>query len=173
MTCDARPCHHTDTAKALAFNNKRNVGHVMKDTAAQIDTSLTITLARPPLPADFGADGWADVSTVVVQRFLDSYWVKHGVSRETLEAYRVDLVALHGWVKQTKARSLVTATSDDIRDFLAARSQATPVGGQGLPSLSCIKRFYSYLLVSGYRSDDPTESVFVRTPRLVRRDLAA
>jgi hypothetical protein len=66
----------------------------MKDTAAQIDATLTITLARPLLAADPAADGWADVSTVVVQRFLDSYWVKHGVSRETLEAYRVDLDGL-------------------------------------------------------------------------------
>ena len=135
----------------------------MKDTAAQIDSTLTITLARPPLAADPAADGWADVSTVVVQRFLDSYWVKHGVSRETLEAYRVDLDGLRGWLKQVKGRSLVTAISDDIRDYLGARS----------PSLSCIKRFYAYLLAGGYRSDDPTESVFVRTPRLVRGGPAA
>jgi integrase/recombinase XerD len=144
----------------------------MKVTAAQIDTTSTITLARPGLAADSAADGWAGVSPAVVQRFLDSYWVKHGVSRETLAAYRVDLDALDGWLKPAKARSLVTATSGDIRDFLTARSLRASVNGQELPSLSCIKRFYSYLLVSGYRSDDPTDSVFVRTPRLIRRDLA-
>jgi len=144
----------------------------MKDTAAEVDTSLTITLARP-LAADPASDGWDGVFPVVVQRFLDSYWVKHGVSRETLDAYRVDLDALHGWLKQTKARSLVTATSGDIRDFLTVRSQAANIGAQALPSLSCIKRFYAYLVTSGYRNDDPTESVFVRTPRLVRRGRAA
>jgi len=152
-----------------SFNHERNVGYVMKDTAAPIDTSITITLARPALVADPKADGWTDVSTVVVQRFLDAYWVKHGVSRDTLDAYRVDLDALHDWLKQTKARSLVTATSGDIREFLSVRSQTADAGGEALPSLSCIKRFYAYLLASGYRSDDPTESVFVRTPRLVRR----
>ena len=145
----------------------------MKDTAAQIDTSVTITLARPALAADPAADGWGDVSTVVVQRFLDAYWVKHGVSRDTLEAYRVDLYALRGWVRQAKGRSLVAATADDIREFLTARSPQAHASGAALPSLACIKRFYSYLLMGGYRSDDPTESVFVRTPRLVRRNPAA
>ncbi len=143
----------------------------MKKTAAQIDTRSTITTVRSPRAAASAADGWGGVSSDVVQRFLDAYWVKHGVSRETLEAYRVDLSALDGWLKRVSARSLVTANSGDIRDFLTARSQRG-WNGPELPSLSCIKRFYSYLLAGGYRSDDPTDSVFVRTPRLVRRDLA-
>ena len=144
----------------------------MNATATPIDHTLTITLARPPLAGDSAGDRWACVSPGVVQRFLDAYWVKHGVSHETLESYRADLRALDGWLKGDKSRSLVTATSSDIRDFLAARCQRAGVNGQKLPSLSCIKRFYSYLLAGGYRSDDPTDSVFVRTPRLVRRDLA-
>ncbi|HEY6923769.1 MAG TPA: site-specific integrase [Steroidobacteraceae bacterium] len=143
----------------------------MKVTAAQIDITSTITLARSP-HADSAADPWGSVSTDVVQRFLDAYWVKHGVSRETLEAYRVDLDVLDGWLKRARGRSLVTARPGDIRDFLTTRSQRGGITGAELPSLSCIKRFYSYLLAGGYRGDDPTDSVFVRTPRLVRRDLA-
>lgn len=145
----------------------------MNATATPIDTTLTITLARPPLAGDSAGDRWASVSPGVVQRFLDSYWVKHGVSRETLESYRADLCALDAWLKGDKSRSLVTATSSDIRDFLAARCHRAGANGPELPSLSCIKRFYSYLLGSGYRSDDPTDSVFVRTPRTgATRDLA-
>lgn len=142
----------------------------MNASATPIDITSTVTLAQPALTGD--CDGWAGVSPGVVQRFLDSYWIKHGVSHETLAAYRVDLEALDDWLKWNKGRSLVTATSGDIRDFLAARCQRAGVHGQELPSLSCIKRFFSYLLAGGYRSDDPTDSVFVRTPRLVRRDLA-
>jgi integrase/recombinase XerD len=144
----------------------------MNATATPIDITSTVTLARPALAGDCASDQWACVSPGVVQRFLDSYWIKHGVSRETLEAYRADLDMLDRWLKGAKGRSLVTATASDIRDFLAARCQADGVNGRELPSLSCIKRFYSYLLAGGYRSDDPTDSVFVRTPRLVRRDLA-
>lgn len=146
----------------------------MNATATPIDITSTITLARPVLAGDTAGDRWASVSPGVVQRFLDSYWIKHGVSRETLEAYGADLAMLDEWLKEAKGRSLVTATSGDIRDFLAARCQRASggVNRQELPSLSCIKRFYAYLLGGGYRSDDPTDSVFVRTPRLVRRDLA-
>jgi integrase/recombinase XerD len=144
----------------------------MNATATPIDVSSTTTLARPPLDSDAAGDPWACASPGVVQRFLDSYWIKHGVSRETLEAYRVDLEMLDGWLQGAKGRSLVTASAGDIRDFLATRSPRAGANNHELPSLSCIKRFYSYLLASGYRSDDPTDSVFVRTPRLVRRDLA-
>ena len=144
----------------------------MNATATPIDATSTITQARPPLAGESDGDRWACASQGVVQRFLDSYWIKHGVSHETLEAYRIDLEVLDGWLKGAKGRSLVTAIASDIRDFLAARSQRAGLHNKDLPSLSCIKRFYSYLLAGGYRSDDPTDAVFVRTPRLVRRDLA-
>jgi site-specific recombinase XerD len=40
-----------------------------------------------------------------------------------------------------------------------------------VPSLSCIKRFYFYLVEVGLRAEDPTEHLYVRTPRLIRQDV--
>jgi integrase/recombinase XerD len=116
-------------------------------------------------------DSWEFISGSVVQRFLDYYWVRHGVSAETLKAYRTDLVALDRWMLLFRQRTLVTAREQDVRDFLTAKYSVGHRSLQNLPSLSCIKRFYFYLLEGGFRSDDPTENVFIRTPRLVRRDL--
>lgn len=117
-------------------------------------------------------DSWEFVSGTVIQRFLDYYWVRHGVSHETLKAYRTDLIALDRWMLLFRRKTLVSAADEDIRDFLDAKYRAGGGRLRALPSLSCIKRFYFYLLEGGFRADDPTENVFVRTPRLVRRDLA-
>jgi integrase/recombinase XerD len=117
-------------------------------------------------------DFWEFISGTVIQRFLDYYWVKHGVSHETLKAYRADLIALDRWMLLFKHKTLVTATEGDIREFLDAKYRAGGGRLRALPSLSCVKRFYFYLLEGGFRNDDPTENVFVRTPRLVRRDLS-
>jgi site-specific recombinase XerD len=131
-------------------------------------TTTAIRLDAPPDPRDF----WEFISGTVIQRFLDYYWVKHGVSHDTLKAYRTDLIALDRWMLLFKHKTLVTATEGDIREFLDAKYRAGGGRLRALPSLSCIKRFYFYLLEGGFRDDDPTENVFVRTPRLVRRDLS-
>ena len=142
----------------------------MNTTATQVDAVNTVERrAKPPRQEH---DFWEFISGTVIQRFLDYYWVKHGVSHETLKAYRTDLIALDRWMTLFKHKTLVTATEDDIRDFLDAKYRASGGRLRTLPSLSCVKRFYFFLLEGGFRADDPTENVFVRTPRLVRRDLS-
>jgi integrase/recombinase XerD len=130
---------------------------------------MNTTAIRLESPAP--RDSWEFISGSVVQRFLDYYWVRHGVSNETLKAYRTDLVALDRWMLLFRKRTLVTAREQDIRDFLNVKYSLSNRSLHNLPSLSCIKRFYFYLLEGGFRADDPTENVFIRTPRLGRRDL--
>jgi site-specific recombinase XerD len=117
-------------------------------------------------------DLWALTADTVIERFLDCYWVKYGVSKETLVAYHDDLIVLDRWMVLLKQKTLVSATAQDIRDFLDVKYRTGGGVQRDPPSLSCVKRFYFYLLECGFRDDDPTENVFVRTPRLVRRDLS-
>ena len=142
----------------------------MNTTAIRLDAPRTADRRRSPRPGQH--DSWEFISGTVIQRFLDYYWVKHGVSQETLKAYRTDLIALDRWVLVFRHKTLVTACEQDIREFLQTKYLAGNRTLHNLPSLSCIKRFYFYLLEGGFRGDDPTENVFVRTPRLVRRDLS-
>jgi len=142
----------------------------MNTTAFRLQAPAPATRPEPSRPAE--RDAWEFISGSVIQRFIDFYWVKHGVSRDTISAYRTDLIALDRWMLLFRKRTLVTACEADIREFLNAKYRAGRRTLNNLPSLSCIKRFYFYLLECGYRSDDPTENVFVRTPRLVRRDLS-
>jgi site-specific recombinase XerD len=144
----------------------------------QIMSTNAIRLDLSPAPRAGGgsekaehSDQWEFISGTVIQRFLDCYWVKYGVSRDTLKAYRTDLIAVDRWMLTFRRKSLITATERDVRDFLETKYALKKRTVQNMPSLSCVKRFYRFLLEHGFRADDPTENVFVRTPRLSRRDL--
>jgi integrase/recombinase XerD len=107
----------------------------------------------------------------VVQWFLDYFWIRHPVSRDTVAAYRADLLDLSRWLTTFRNKTLVAASDQDVREFLESRYRSGCRALSDMPSLSCIKRFYFYLADAGLRADDPTEHVYVRTPRLGRQDL--
>jgi hypothetical protein len=110
-------------------------------------------------------------SSEVVQWFLDHFWIRHPISEDTIAAYRADLITLERWLAVSRNRTLVAATKEDLRVFLDSHYRVEGRKPDAVPSLSCIKRFYFYLVEVGLRADDPTERVFVRTPRLVRHGL--
>ena len=122
--------------------------------------------------ATAGTSGRSHPDTDVVQWFLDYYWIRHPVSRDTVEAYRSDLLELSRWLTVFRNKTLTTAVDVDLREFLESRYRSEGRLMHDMPSLSCIKRFYFYLAEVGLRVDDPTEHVYVRTPRLVRQDLS-
>ncbi len=128
-------------------------------TAGPTDDTVEIALIDP----------WSSASGGVIERFLDSMWMRHGFSPPTLEAYRADLRSLDRWLLLMKQRTVVQAGEDDLREFLAVRMEGVAPRPKHPPSLSCIKRFYRFLVDGRFRNDDPTESVFVRAPRLVQQ----
>ena len=107
----------------------------------------------------------------VVQWFLDYYWIRHPVSQETLAAWRSDLQSLQKWLGGARKQTLMAAGRQDLRAFLDARYRLAGEAPNETPSLTCIKRFYFYLVEVGLRTDDPTERLYVRTPRLLRHNL--
>ena len=124
---------------------------------------MSITTADP--------DARTHPDTEVVQWFLDYYWIRHPISRDTIDSYRADLLELARWLGVFRNKTLIAASDKDVREFLEARYRAGNRLMRDIPSLTCIKRFYFYLAEAGLRTDDPTEHLYVRTPRLVRQDL--
>jgi site-specific recombinase XerD len=106
----------------------------------------------------------------VIQWFLDYYWIRHPISEGAMVAYRADLVALEEWLLAFRNSSLQSAGAKDLRAFLESQYRDGRSAGH-MPSVSCIKRFYFYLVEVGLRTDDPTERVFVRMPRREKQDL--
>jgi integrase/recombinase XerD len=136
-------------------------------SATTIDLDAVRLAARPARAA---REPRADDG--VVQWFIDYYWIRHALPDNTLDAWRSDLLALERWLGLARNRTLLTAGGGDLREFFDSRYRAGASAIRDLPSLTCIRRFYFYLVEAGFRADDPTENVYVRTPRLGGRDLA-
>ncbi len=98
----------------------------------------------------------------LLERFLDALWLEAGLSRNTLSAYRSDLEALSAWLKTSPA----TATREQLQAYFAerVRRRASPRSSARL--LSCLRRFYQYLVREELIADDPTAQI--ESPKLGR-----
>ncbi len=89
--------------------------------------------------------------------------MERGLSANTLQAYRSDLLYFHQWLTAHSSR-LDAASASDIQGFLAAQR------GRAVRStarrLSTLRRLYQYLLRNGRSTLDPTATV--SAPRLGR-----
>ena len=89
-------------------------------------------------------DPWQGISADVIRRFVDVLCAEPAFPKELLCAYRSDLEGLDRWLIQTKHRTLISATDEDVREYVSI-------------SMSCLKVFYGFLVSLGCRDDDPTE----------------
>ncbi|MBF0369979.1 MAG: site-specific tyrosine recombinase XerD [Magnetococcales bacterium] len=91
----------------------------------------------------------------LIRRFLDDMLVEHGLSENTLVAYRTDLEGLTGFLAK-RAKSISEVAREDLSAWLGA------LAGEGLAAtsvarkLSAVRRFFKYLTLQKVRSDDPT-----------------
>lgn len=120
-------------------------------------------------PGNKATPGTDEASSDIVQWFLDYYWIRHAISHETLAAYRSDLLSLELWLSVFRHKTLVEASAPDLREFLEVRHRTSNRQLRDLPSLTCIKRFYFFLVSVGLRTEDPTESLYVRAPHVKRQ----
>ena len=80
---------------------------------------------------------------------------ERGASENTRSAYERDITDFTDWLAK-QGRSLVTAESCDIRDFLAALAERGLARSSAARKLSTLRQFYRFLHGDGYRDDDPT-----------------
>lgn len=100
------------------------------------------------------ADPWSGISEDVIRRFFDVLCIEQGLPHGMLSAYRADLDAFDRWLIEAKHKTLISATEQDVSEYLAV-------------SMSCIKAFYGFLVSAGCRDDDPTKAA--PKPRSRRR----
>src|SRR4051795_1684341 len=103
--------------------------------------------------------------------FLAYLEFERGLSRNTLEAYRSDLLQLGAHLRRTETDAL-TATHSNLADFVADLAQ----GGEDRPPVSpatlqrkvaCLRSFYRHLRRQDLITDDPT--AHLRAPKQSRR----
>src|SRR5436190_21127744 len=103
--------------------------------------------------------------------FLAYLEFERGLSRNTLEAYRSDLLQLGTHFKRTGTDAL-TATHSDLADFVsdlaAGGEDRPPVAPATLQrKVACLRSFYRHLRRQDLVTDDPT--VHLRAPKQSRR----
>jgi len=98
-----------------------------------------------------------------LQPFLDSLWLESGLSQNTVEAYRRDLLAFSAWLAQFDT-DLAAATQQDIQRYQNQRMREGRKVRSEARLLSTLRRFYRYLLREDIRDSDPTAQL--ESPRL-------
>ncbi len=107
----------------------------------------------------------------LVLDFLAYLEFERGLSRNTLEAYRSDLMQFGAFLRKTGADAL-TARHGDLADFVSDLA----AGGEDRPAVSpatlqrkvaCLRSFYRHLRRQDLITDDPT--VYLRAPKQSRR----
>lgn len=101
-------------------------------------------------------DPWLGQSDDLVRRFIDVLLVEHRYSLYTCASYRTDLHGLDRWLQRFEGCTVVTATDQQLIRYLSdwIRRHASL---RKLPRvLLSLRRFYSFLLDSRARDDNPT-----------------
>ncbi|MGE0097820.1 MAG: site-specific tyrosine recombinase XerD [Hydrogenophaga sp.] len=96
----------------------------------------------------------ARASSAAAEAFVDALWLEEGLSRNTLDAYRRDLVLLGQWLA-VQGRQLPHATEADLNGYFSARhtqTRATTANRR----LTVFKRYFRWALRERQIAVDPT-----------------
>lgn len=105
-------------------------------------------------------------NTVLVDLFLNEYWIEKGLSENTVQSYRLDLTALCDWLDENNL-SLETLDAVDLQGFLGGRVEQGYKATSTARMLSAMRKLFQYLYREKYRTDDPT--ALLRSPKLPSR----
>ncbi|MCB1887252.1 MAG: site-specific tyrosine recombinase XerD [Rhodocyclaceae bacterium] len=89
-----------------------------------------------------------------IDRFCDTLWLEHGLSKNTLDGYRIDLGGLEAWLTERNT-ALPSAELTDLQAYLAHFSRDhKPASQRRL--LSAIRRYYRQLVQESRLTTDPS-----------------
>lgn len=109
-------------------------------------TSETLVTAIDPV--------LAERSRSQAEAFTDALWLEEGLSRNTLDAYRRDLVLLGDWLSR-EGRILNGASEADLNGYFAARHHETRATTANR-RLTVFKRYFRWALRERHVLQDPT-----------------
>ena len=96
--------------------------------------------------------------------FIDHKWLEDGLSKNTLESYRLDLTSFALWLTR-QSKQLLNVDQADIQQYLAIKfPQSKPRSFSRL--IASLRRFYRFLLRENKISKDPT--LQIESPKLPR-----
>ena len=88
-------------------------------------------------------------NSLLIEQFLDHYWLSSGASKNTLSAYRSDLSLYAKWLDD----SLINSSEKLIKNYFKDRQFKASTQAR---VLTCFRVFYQYLLSNKLISSNPT-----------------
>ncbi len=101
----------------------------------------------------------------LIEQFLDAVWSERGLSQQTLDSYRYDLLGLHRYLL-TRKQSMHSAGREHLLDFLAEKIRQAASPRSLSRYLSCFRQYYRYALRQNLVAEDPT--ALIEGPKLGR-----
>ena len=101
----------------------------------------------------------------VIERFLDNLWAERGLSDNSLQSYRHDLLQLQNRLA-SRGKILKSATREDILAVLAAEVRQGKSPRSVSRYLSAYRQFYRWLVREGSISSDPV--ALIESPKTGR-----
>ena len=90
----------------------------------------------------------------VADEFCDMLWLEDGLSKNTLEAYKRDLLLFAGWLMAERSKTLYDATDADLNAYFAFKHAGSKASSANR-RLAVLRRFYQFALRSQRVSADP------------------
>ncbi len=108
-------------------------------------------------------DQLPDKEQSIIEHFLDALWMEHGLSKNTLSAYKNDLANLALWLRQNKC-DLLNTSQAQVQAFLAHRFEQGSKNRSSARLLSSMRRFYAWLLREKKIQIDPVALIEAPKP---------
>ena len=104
--------------------------------------------------------------TALIELFLNELWLEKGLSDNTVQSYRLDLLALSDWLS-SRQLTFIELDAVDLQTFLGERLEKGYKATSTSRLLSAVRKLFQYLYREKYRSDDP--SAVLSSPKLPTR----
>lgn len=95
-------------------------------------------------------------STNLINRYLDACWLERGLSDNSLESYRRDLLAYAQWLDQAGLATLTGVSDQALNDYLSHRFKLKFNARSTARFLSAVRGFYQYCVRESLAEADPT-----------------
>ncbi len=118
------------------------------DAVRQNAAMVSRRAASPPL------DGGLKTSLAAIDAFCDAVWLEDGLAKNTLDAYRRDLVLFARWLA-TRASTLDAADESDLTAYVSERHPTTRASTANR-RLAVLRRYYRHLTRNHPERIDPT-----------------